>query len=168
MTMLDHLLVPVASEADAEQTVAALDRYLDAVERVTVVHFIEKGGGAPDKAPLEKRQSDAAEFLAVAASRLSPRVAVDTTTSYGPDVVETLFQTADSVGATAIAFRPRGDSRIVRLLTGNTAARLVTEPELPVVSLPDVDDSGSNDSDVNDDIDDSNDSTDHESAGDGT
>jgi hypothetical protein len=80
MPLLDHLLVPVASEADAEQTAAALDPYLDDVERVTVVHVVEKGGGAPDKAPLEKRKSDAAEFLAVAASHLSPRVAVDTTT----------------------------------------------------------------------------------------
>ncbi|WP_225333320.1 universal stress protein [Halomicrobium urmianum] len=137
MTLLDHVLVPVASEADAEATVAALAPHLDEVSRVTAVHVIEKGGGAIDKAPLEKRREDAAEYLAVVEVRLGADVAVDTRTDYGTDVVVTLFEAAEDVGATALVFRPRSGSRIVRLLTGDTATRLTTDPAVPVVSLPD-------------------------------
>ncbi|SFR94003.1 Universal stress protein family protein [Halomicrobium zhouii] len=136
---LDHVLVPVASEKDAAATCAALKPYLGEIERVTAVHVIEKGGGAPDKAPLGKRQEDAVEFLGVVESRLGDEVPVDTRTAYGTDVVATLFDEAATVGATAIAFRPRGGSRIVQILTGDTANRLVTDAEIPVVSLPDPD-----------------------------
>ncbi|MEF8826405.1 MAG: universal stress protein [Halapricum sp.] len=137
--MLDHVLLPVASEEDARASSTALEPYLGDVERVTAVHVVEKAGGAPDKAPLGKRQSDAAEFLAVAESRLASDVAFDARIHYGTDIVETLFSAAEDVGATALAFRPRGGSRIVRWLTGDTATKLVTEPEIPVVALPDPD-----------------------------
>jgi len=136
MVMLDHVLLPVASEDDARASSAALEPYLDEIERVTAVHVVEKAGGAPDKAPLEKRQSDAAEFLAVVESRLASDVAFDARIHYGTDVVETLFAAADDVGATALAFRARGGSRLVRLLSGDTATKLVTEPTIPVISLP--------------------------------
>jgi nucleotide-binding universal stress UspA family protein len=135
--MLDHVLVPVATEADARATSEALRPYLEEVERVTAVHVVEKAGGAPDKAPLEKRQSDAAEFLAVVESELAADVAFDAGIDYGTDVVETLFAAADDAGATALAFRPRGGSRIVRLLSGDTATGLVTDPAVPIVALPD-------------------------------
>ncbi|QSG05939.1 Nucleotide-binding protein, UspA family [Halapricum desulfuricans] len=134
--MLDHVLLPVASEDDAEASSVALEPYLDEIERVTAVHVVEKAGGAPDKAPLEKRQSDAAEFLAIAESRLASEVAFNAQIHYGTDIVEVLFGAVDDIGATAVAFRPRGGSRIVRLLSGDTATKLVTEPPVPVVSLP--------------------------------
>lgn len=137
MTLLDHVLVPVASESDAAETCAALEPYLEEVERITAVHVVEKAGGAMDKAPMEKRREDAAEFLAVVDSRLGDRIAVDTRTVFGTDVVEALFDAATDAGATAVVFRSRGGSRIVRLLSGDTASDLVTEPELPVVALPD-------------------------------
>ncbi|MFW6018601.1 MAG: universal stress protein [Halapricum sp.] len=139
MVMLDHVLLPVATEEDARATCTALKPYLGDVERVTAVHVVEKAGGAPDKAPLEKRQSDAAEFLAVAESRLASEVAFDARIHYGTDLVETLFNAAEDAGATALAFRPRGGSRIVRFLSGDTATKLVTEPSIPVVALPNVD-----------------------------
>lgn len=136
MMQLDHVVIPVASEDDARATCVALGPYLDGIERVTAVHVIEKAGGAPDKAPLEKRREDAAEFLAVVDTRLGQSVAVDTQTVYGTDIVERLFEVTDDVGASALAFRARGGSRIVRLLTGDVATRLVTDPPVPVVSLP--------------------------------
>lgn len=136
MILFDHVVIPVASEDDAVATCASLDPYLDDIERVTAVHVIEKAGGAPDKAPLEKRREDAAEFLAVVDTRIGQSVAVDTRTVYGTDVVERLFEAADEASASALAFRARGGSRVVRLLTGDTASRLVTDPPIPVVSLP--------------------------------
>jgi len=136
MSILDHVLVPVASEDDAIATSEALRPHVEGIERVTALHVIEKGGGTVDKAPVAKRREDAAAFLAVVDSRLSSEVAVDTRTAFGTSVVETIFDEAQAVGAAAVAIRPRGGSRIVQLLTGDTANRLVTEPRIPVVSLP--------------------------------
>jgi hypothetical protein len=98
MTLLEHVLLPVASESNAEATAAALEPYLEEVELVTAVHVVEKAGGAIERAPLEKRREDAAEFLAVVDSRLGGRVAVDTRTAFGTDVVATLFEAAAEAG----------------------------------------------------------------------
>jgi len=139
MTLFQHVLVPVATDADARMTCTALEPYLDEIERVTAVHVIEKAGGAPDKAPLAKRREDASEYLSIAESMLSESVAVDTRTVFTTDIVDGLFAEAADVGADAIAFRARGGSRIMRLLAGDVTSKLVTDPELPVVSLPAVD-----------------------------
>lgn len=136
MPILSHTVLPVASDDDAEETCAALRPYLDSVDHVTAVHVIEKGGGAVDKAPLAKRRSDAEEFLGIVESSLCDDVAVDTRIAFGTDVVETIFEEVRAVDATAVAFRPRGGSRIVQFLAGDTANKLVTDPALPVISLP--------------------------------
>ncbi len=135
MTLLERVVVPVADEQDSRATAAAVSRQLDGVESVVAVHVVEKGGGAVDKAPVEQRRADAAAFLSVVESRLDDRVTVETRVAFGTDVAETVVETALDAEATAIAFRPRGGSRLVRFLSGDTAARLVTDPELPVVSL---------------------------------
>lgn len=134
-----HLLVPVASEADADVTCAALEPYLDDVERVSAIHVIEKAGGAMDKAPLEKRQADAEEIFAAVESAIDHRVVVESDRYYGTDVAETIFDAATEAGADAIAFRARGGSRIARLLSGDLSTELVTDPTIPVVSLPAAD-----------------------------
>ncbi|MFU8868089.1 universal stress protein [Natronococcus sp.] len=136
MGLFQHVLVPVATEADARTTCAALEPYLDDLERVTVVHVIEKAGGAPDKAPLEKRREDASAVLATAEAMLSEFVAVDTKTVFATDVVPAFFEAAEKASADAIAFRARGGSRIKRILAGDITTDLVTDPEFPVISLP--------------------------------
>jgi nucleotide-binding universal stress UspA family protein len=135
MTLLERVVVPVADEQDSRATAAAVSRHVDEVQSVVAVHVVEKGGGAVDKAPVGKRRADAAAFLSVVESRLDDRVAVETRLAFGTDVAETVVETALDAEATAIVFRPRGGSRLVRFLSGDTAARLVTDPELPVVSL---------------------------------
>lgn len=135
MALLERVVVPIADERDSVATSAALSPYLDDIHHVTAVHVIEKGGGVVDKAPMEKRRTDAAELLAVVESRLDDEVAVETRIEFGTNVAETIVETALDADASAIAFRPRGGSRLMRLLSGDTAARLVTDPELPVVSL---------------------------------
>jgi nucleotide-binding universal stress UspA family protein len=140
VSLLNRVLVPIASEADARATAAALRPHLDGIDRVVVLHVIEKGGGVVDKAPLEKRQADAEEFLGVAEAEVADDVTVDTRVAYGTDVVETVFDVATEVDATAVAFRPRGGSRIARLLSGDTATKLATNPMIPTVSLPDPED----------------------------
>ncbi|AGB16683.1 universal stress protein UspA-like protein [Halovivax ruber XH-70] len=131
-----HLLVPVASEADADVTCHALSGYLDDVERVTAVHVIEKAGGGIDKAPLGKREEDSEDILDDVETTLGDRVQVDTDRYYGTDVAETIFEAAADVDADAVAFRARGGSRIARLLAGDVSTRIVTDPSIPVVSLP--------------------------------
>ncbi|MDG5761873.1 universal stress protein [Natronococcus sp. A-GB1] len=139
MVHFQHVLVPVAEEKDARTTCSALRPFLEGTERVTAVHIIEKGGGAPDKAPLEKRREDASNFLAIVDSTLSSSIAVDTRTVFATDMVPALFSEAADVGADAIVFRARGGSRINRILAGNITTNLVTNPTVPVVSLPDSD-----------------------------
>ncbi|MFP8957015.1 universal stress protein [Natrarchaeobaculum sulfurireducens] len=137
MVHFPHILIPIATDNDAHATCAALQPYLDDVERVTAVHVIEKAGGSPDKAPLPKRREDASKFLAIVDSSLSTSVAVDTRTVFATDIVPAFFSTANDVGADAIAFRPRGGSRIKQILAGDTATKLVTNPSIPVIVLPD-------------------------------
>lgn len=136
MGFFGHVLLPVATEADARTTCAALEPYLDDLERVTAVHVVEKAGGGIDKAPLEKRQADAADILAVVESSLGESVVVETRIDYGTNVVDTLFDAATESGAEAVAFHPRGGSRLVQLVTGDVSSHLVTDPAIPVVSLP--------------------------------
>lgn len=138
MALFDHLLVPVADDDDARTTARALAPHLEEVGRVTVVHVVEKGGGVVDKAPLGKRRADGRRFLAAletALAETSPSVPVETRIVFGTDVADTIVATATDVGATAVAFRPRGGSRLARLLSGDTATRLVSDPEVTVVSL---------------------------------
>jgi len=137
MGLLDHVVVPVATEADSRATLRALEPYLDDITRITAVHVIEKGGGTIDKAPVGKRQADGEELLATFEAEVGREMPVDTRIDFGTDVVDTIVEAAIDAGGTAIAFRPRGESKIIRLLSGNTADGLVSEPKLPVIALPD-------------------------------
>lgn len=136
MTLLGHVVVPVASEGDARATASALEPHLQEIEHVTAIHVVEKGGGTIDKAPMEKRRDDGRASLEIFEEMLDASLPVDTRVEFGTDVSETIVDTATAVDATAIAFRPRGGSRIMRLLSGDTTTKLVTEPTLPVISLP--------------------------------
>lgn len=138
MALLDHVVVPIASEADADATTGALGPLLDDIHRVTAVHVIEKGGGTIDKAPMEKRREDAREFLDLLETELGENVVVDTRIEFGTEIVDTIVETAIDAGGTSIAIRPRGGSRILRLMTGDTTTRLVTTPKIPVLVLPDT------------------------------
>jgi len=134
--LLGHVLVPVANEDDAAATARALAPY--SPSRVTALHVVEKGGGVPDKTPVEQSEQ-IAEAAFEAIRETFPDAGGEK--AYGRDVVASILDAATDLGATAVAFRPREGSRLTRFLSGDLSERLVTESELPVLALPREEDS---------------------------
>jgi nucleotide-binding universal stress UspA family protein len=130
-SLLAHALLPVANEKDALATARALEPY-DA-KRVTALHVVEKGDGVPDKTPVEQSEELAAESYA-AVRTVFPDA--DEHTAYSRDVVGAILDAANEVGASAIAYRPRGGNRLAQFLSGDLSVKLVTDAPVPVVALP--------------------------------
>lgn len=131
VALLDHVLVPVAQEEDAARTAAALEPYRPT--QVTALHVVEKAMGAPDKTPVKQSEAvAAASYRAVQA--VFPTA--NERTAYARDVVQAIFDVADEVDATSIAFRSRGGSRLAQFLTGDLSLKLVTQADRPVIALP--------------------------------
>ena len=129
--LLANVLVPLADAEDARATAAALARYDPG--RITALHIVEKGGGVPDKTPVEQSEGIAAEAFE-AVRETFPDAATEV--RYSTDIVEAVFEAARDLDASAVAFRPRGGSRLVQLLSGDRTLALVTENDRPVVALP--------------------------------
>ncbi|MFC6823776.1 universal stress protein [Halopelagius fulvigenes] len=129
--LLAHVLLPVANEEDARDTARVLAPYDP--ERVTALHVVEKGGGVPDKTPVEQSEEVAEEAFA-AVREVFPDAADQT--AYSRDIVEAIFDAADEVGASAIAYRSRGGGRLMQFLSGDLSLQLVTQAEYPVIALP--------------------------------
>ena len=129
--LLGHVLLPVAHEEDALATARALEPYDP--DHVTALHVVEKGGGVPDKTPVEQSEELAEESYA-AVRTVFPDA--DDHTAYGRDVVGAILDSADEVGATAIAYRSRGGNRLMQFLSGDMSIKLVTKADRPVIALP--------------------------------
>jgi len=129
--LVGHVLLPVANEKDALATAQALDPY--GPERVTALHVVEKGGGAPDKTPVEQSEEMAAESYAAVRS-VFPEA--DEHTAYARDVAGAIFDAVDEVGASAIAYRSRDGNRLLQFLSGDLSLELVTKSHVPVIALP--------------------------------
>ncbi|WP_436934508.1 universal stress protein [Halovenus marina] len=132
--LLAHVLLPVAHEDDALKTARALKPYNP--DRVTALHVVEKGGGVPDKTPVEQSE-ELAENSYAAVRRVFPDS--DDHTAYARDVVGAIFESADEVNATAIAYRSRGGNRIMQFLSGDLSLKLITKSDRPVIALPRTD-----------------------------
>jgi nucleotide-binding universal stress UspA family protein len=129
--LLGHVLLPVANEEDARNTAHALEPYQP--ERVTATHVVEKGEGVPDKTPVKQSEQIAAESYA-AVREVFPDAGEHT--AYARDVVGAIFDTAEAVEASAIAYRSRGGGRLMMFLSGDLSLKLVTNADRPVIALP--------------------------------
>jgi len=129
--LLAHVVLPVATENDARATARALEPYDP--ERVTALHVVEKGGGVPDKTPVEQSETVAEEAYA-AVREVFPEA--DDQTAYARDVVDGIFDAAAEVDASAIAYRSRGGNRFTQFLSGDLSLKLVTDADRPVLALP--------------------------------
>lgn len=140
--LLERVVIPLASEDDARATMRATAPYLESAGgTATLVFVLEKAGGAPDKASVEQREGYANEVFDVARDVAADSdVPIETRIEYGTDVGETIVGAANDVDASAIVFTPRGGSRWVKLLTGDVTRTLLTESDLPVITLPEASD----------------------------
>lgn len=129
--LLAHVLLPVANEEDARATARELEPYQP--EHVTALHVVEKGGGVPDKTPVEQSEELAEESYAAVRSVFPD---ADDHTAYARDIVGAIFEAADEVDATAIAYRSRGGNRLMQFLSGDLTLKLVTDADRPVIALP--------------------------------
>ncbi|NLV14718.1 universal stress protein [Haloarcula argentinensis] len=129
--LLGHVLLPVATEDDALATARALEPYDPG--NVTALHVVEKGGGVPDKTPVEQSEELAEETYAAVRS-VFPDAGEHT--AYGRDVAAKIFEAADEVDASAIAYRSRGGNRLMQYLSGDISLKLVTDADRPVIALP--------------------------------
>ncbi|MDJ1430921.1 universal stress protein [Halostagnicola sp. A-GB9-2] len=135
--LLEQVIVPIATEEDAQKTCDALKVHVDADAQLHIVHVIEKGGGSPDKAPIGARQRQADEiFERVEKSLESAGYELETELRYGTSVIDEIVAAATESDGTAIAFVPREGGRITRLLTGDKTRDLVAIDQVPVIALP--------------------------------
>ncbi|WP_247000680.1 universal stress protein [Halosolutus gelatinilyticus] len=136
--LLQRIVVPIANESDAKTTCRALSAHLgDSDVLIHVVNVIEKGGGAPDKAPLAAMEEQADEIFEFVENYFGTTAYdVETERRYGTDVVEEIVAAAAEADATAIAFVPRPGGRLSSLLSGNLSSQLTRAGQVPVIVLP--------------------------------
>jgi len=137
--LFEHVLIPVASEADARMARETLLPYLRRVGGVaTVLHVVEWSEDGVRRTPPSVQVDDAEELFEVV-RRDNEGLVAGTRTEYGSNIAETIIEVARDVDASAIVFSPQEKSRLIRLLTGDTALSLVTNPDVPVLAIPRTD-----------------------------
>jgi nucleotide-binding universal stress UspA family protein len=135
--LFEHVLIPVAAEVDARMARETILPYLEQVGGVaTVVHVIKQSKGGIDPSPESIRSEDAQKLFEIVSEDHEDSVVAETRTAYGTNIAEAIFDVAHEVGASAIVFSPREKSRLIRLLSGDTALSLVTNPDVPVLAIP--------------------------------
>ncbi|ADJ15557.1 universal stress protein [Halalkalicoccus jeotgali] len=134
---VESVLLPLANEDDARQTATALRRYLPSGTTVHALHVIEHTEGGIDPASPSQLEAEAQETFSTLREHLEgTSYDLHQEVRYGTDLVETVFEAAEDLDVTYIVFQPRPSNRLVDLLSGDTARKLITETTRPVLVLP--------------------------------
>lgn len=134
---IDTIALPLVSEVDAKASCHALQPFLSSRTEVIVVHVIQKAGGGIDPVPLDLRKDQATQIFEKCSHVLARDVKTITTTiTFKTDIVEGIREPVRDYDADIIAFTPRGASRIRKLVSEDTAFKLVHRAERPVLVIP--------------------------------
>jgi len=133
--LLTKPVVPIAGPDDAEATYNALAAHTDpSACRPLVIHVVGDEGAAEKAADETQRGRETlARFESLAGD---DGMTVDTELCCGEPVAETIIETAESAGASAIVFCSRGGSAWFDLLAGGVRTSLLAKSDTPVVMLP--------------------------------
>jgi len=135
-SLFERVLIPIASADDARTAREVILPYIDDCNGVAIaVHVVKYTAGGVDPSPQSMQEADAERLFEIVGANDDGPV-VETHTAYGTNVADALFETAREIDASAIVFSPEAKNRLVRLLTGDTALSLVTDPEVPVLAIP--------------------------------
>lgn len=134
--LFERVLIPIASEDDARLARETILPYLAGSGGVaTIVHVIKYTQGGVDPSPVSMQEEDAERLFEIV-NRDHPDLVVETKKAYGTDIAAAIFDVAEGVDASAIVFAPQTKSRLIRLLTGDTALSLISNPDVPVLAIP--------------------------------
>ena len=141
-SFFSRAVVPVANRDDAAAMATTLRSYFAMDSTVIAVHVIEKVGGAPDKASVEQREQRAAGIFSTITERFDDSgIALETDLRYGIDVASSIVSGAHDRSTSAIVFTLRGGSRWRKLVTGDVTHPLVQSSDIPILVLPDREES---------------------------
>lgn len=133
----DIIAIPLASEEDAETTCRAVRPFLSTRSEVIIIHVIEKADGGIDPAPVRPRKVRASRIFEKCSRELSQEAGtVDTETVFHTDIADGIIETARDNDADIIAFTPRSANRLLKLVSGDTAFKLVHKADRPVLIVP--------------------------------
>lgn len=133
--LFERVVIPVASEADARMASETILPYLEQVGGAAiVVHVIKYAEDGVFPSPPSMQEADADAMFDIV--RENTDVVVQTRKAYGTDVAAAILDVAKEVNASSVVISPRPKNRVIRLLSGDTALSLVTNPEIPVLSIP--------------------------------
>lgn len=132
--LLTHLLVPIASVCDAEETCEKIKQDLDSeVQTITVLHVIEQTEGYMDTASPEALEEEAETAFSYVEDHFADGPEIRCELRYGTDAVEEIVAAADERDVSAIGFSLRSKGRLQQLLSENSSYRLITESHHPVI-----------------------------------
>lgn len=135
-TLFAQVLIPIASEDDARVARETILPYLAGSGGVaTIVHVIKYTEGGVDPSPVSMQEEDAERLFEIVIEDHADLV-VETKKAYGTDIAAAIFNVAEEIDASAIVFAPEERSRLIRLLSGDTALSLVSNPDVPVLAIP--------------------------------
>lgn len=135
MDIMNEVVVPIASEDDAEKTIEELEHF--EIEHMTVVFVAEKTESYPNTVPRSVFQ-ETIDDIEDTFDEVYPDYNLRVVQS--SDTVEAIVNVVEDVEATSIVFRPRQHSFISRIIKGSTL-ELISESHVPVIALPEPENS---------------------------